>query len=58
MKHYDYSLNAIEFGLAIPNFHAWIHGCPRTSKEWFAKMRKMRDDFENGIKRENGRNKQ
>ena len=26
---------------------------PRTSKEWFAKMRKMRDDFENSIKEEN-----
>lgn len=53
MKHYDYSLKAIEFGLAIPNFHAWIHGCPRTSKEWFEDMRVRRKSFENAIKEEN-----
>lgn len=56
MRHYDYCLDAIEFGLAIPNFHAWIHGCPRTSKGWFVNMRKMREDFENSIKRENDKN--
>lgn len=55
MKHYDYNLNAIEFGLAIPNFHAWIHGCPRTSDEWFKDMRKMREDFENAINEEKDR---
>lgn len=55
MKHYDYSLNATEFNLGIPNFHAWIHGYPRASKEWFLKMRKMREDFENAIKEERGK---
>lgn len=57
MRHYDYCLDAIEFKLSIPNFHAWIHGCPRTGKEWFKKMRKMREDFEKYIKEENGKNK-
>lgn len=57
MKHYDYCLNAIEFNLDFPNFHAWIHGCPRASKEWFEKMRKMREDFENYIKKKNDENR-
>ena len=52
MPWYDYILNALEFGLTTPNYHSWIHGCPRTSKEWFKKMRKQREDFENAIKEE------
>lgn len=52
LKHYDYCLNAMEFKLSVPNFHSWIHGCPRTSDEWFDKMRKMKEDFENAIKEE------
>lgn len=57
MKHYDYCLNAIEFNLDIPNFRAWIYGCPRASKEWFEKMRKMREDFKNCIKKKNDENR-
>ena len=55
MPWYDYILNALEFGLTTPNYHSWIHGCPRTSKEWFKKMRKQREDFENAIKEEKER---
>lgn len=56
LKHYDYVLDAMEFKLPTPNFHAWIHGCPRTDSEWFDKMRKMKEDFENAIKEENEKN--
>ena len=52
MPWYDYIIDALEFGLTTPNYHSWIHGCPRTSKEWFEKMRKQREDFENAIKEE------
>lgn len=56
LKHYDYVLDAMEFKLPTPNFHAWIHGCPRTDSEWFDKMRKISEDLENAIKEENEKN--
>lgn len=56
-KWYDYILDALEFKLTKPNFHAWIHGCPRTNKEWFEKMHKMHEDFANEIKNEKEKNK-
>lgn len=56
-KWYDYILDALEFKLTKPNFHAWVHGCPRTNKEWFEKMHKMHEDFANEIKKENEKNK-
>ena len=42
MPWYDYIIDALEFGLTAPNYHAWIHGCPRTPKEWFAEMRNLK----------------
>lgn len=57
MKYYDYLVNASAFKMDLPNFHAWIHGCPRASKEWFSDMRKMREEFESCIKKENDKNK-
>lgn len=55
IKWYDYTVDALHFKLNVPNFHAWIHGCPRTSKEWFEEMRERRKSFENAIKEENER---
>lgn len=52
LKYYDYTIDAADFNLPTPNFHAWIHGCPRTSDEWFSKMRQMRENFENVIEKE------
>ena len=57
IKWYDYIVDAMEFKLPTPNFHAWIHGCPRTSEAWFKDMRKMKEDFENAIKDEKDKNK-
>lgn len=57
IKWYDYILDALEFKLTTPNFHAWCHGCPRTNKEWFEKMHKMQEDFANEIKKEKEKNK-
>ena len=53
MKYYDYLINASEFNLTTPNYHSWIHGCPRTSNEWFKDMYNKREEFENYIKEEN-----
>lgn len=57
MKYYDYLVNASAFKMDLPNFHSWIHGCTRTSKEWFEKMYKMHEDFANEVKKENEKNK-
>lgn len=45
IKWYDYTIAANEFGLTIPNFHSWIHGCPRTSEDTFKRFREMRDEL-------------
>ena len=55
MKYYDYIVNASAFKMTTPNFRSWIHGCPRTSKEWFERMYKMHDDFAKAVKEENER---
>nr|WP_295440286.1 hypothetical protein [uncultured Prevotella sp.]DAV55020.1 MAG TPA: hypothetical protein [Caudoviricetes sp.] len=52
LKYDEYCLNALEFKLPAPNFHAWIHGCPRTSDEWFKMMHNAKEDFENKIEEE------
>lgn len=52
LKHYDYCIDAADFHLPIPNFHAWIHGCPRTEKAWFDNMRKAQENFMEAIREE------
>lgn len=49
LKYYDYTIDAQEFNLPVPNFHAWILGCPRTDKAWFDNMLKKRDSLMNSI---------
>ena len=45
IKWYDYCVAANEFGLTMPNFHSWIHGCQRTSEETFERFRAMRNEL-------------
>lgn len=40
LKWYNYCLDACEFNLTQPNFHHWIHGCPRLSEEKLKDLRK------------------
>lgn len=47
LKWYDYNMDAADCGVPQPNFHAWIHGCPRSSKEFFERVRAMRKELEN-----------
>ena len=41
----EYVQDATEFGLNVPNLPAWCNGCPRTSKDGFDKLRKLKKDF-------------
>lgn len=57
IKWYDYSLVANEFGLNVPNFKSWVKGCPRTSEETIERLRKLKQDLNDCIKREKENNK-
>ena len=46
LRWYDYTLDALEFGLPVPNFKSWLHGCPRTSDETFKELRKTKSILE------------
>lgn len=56
IKWYDYSLVANEFGLNVPNFQSWVKGCPRTSEETIERLRKLKQDLNDCIKREKENN--
>ena len=55
MKWYDYTLEASEFNLTIPNFKHWLMGCPRTPGRWLDEMRAKRKEFEDLLKQEKER---
>ena len=53
LKWYDYCMDASDFKLPIPNFHSWLHGCPRLNHSELDELRKskrkldmMKDEFE------------
>lgn len=52
VEYYDYTIQAREFGLNIPNFRSWLKGCPRTSEESFQKMREIRQQLDELIEKE------
>lgn len=52
IEWYDYCLEAHEFGLVVPNFKSWVKGCPRTSEETIERLRKLRQDFNDCVKKE------
>lgn len=54
-KWYNYTLDANEFKLTVPNFEHWLMGCPRTPEKWFDDMRAKRKEFEDLLKQENER---
>ena len=51
----DYCLDAYEFKFATPNLRSWMKGCPRTPKEVFEKLRKMKQDLNEAINEEKER---
>lgn len=55
LKWYDYTIEASEFNLPIPNFEHWLIGCQRTPSKWFENMRAKRKEFEDLLKQENER---
>ena len=52
IKWEDYTLDAHEFGFAMPNLQSWHTGCPRTSQEVFDKLRQLKADFGKVIEEE------
>ena len=55
LKWYDYTIEAREFNLPVPNFDHWLMGCPITPSKWFEIMRAKRKEFEDLLKQENER---
>ena len=49
LRWYDYTLDAHELGLSIPNFRAWHKGCPRISDEKINELKSMRKELLNAI---------
>ena len=54
----DYCLDAYEFKFTTPNLRSWIMGCPRTSKETFDTLRKLKQDLQDAVEEEKKRIKQ
>lgn len=52
---YDYCLEAHEYGITQPNFHSWIHGCPRTQPSTFERMRELKKELNELADKENGK---
>ena len=52
----DYICDAAEFGFDTPNLRSWIRGCPRTSKETFDTLRKLKQDLQDAVEEEKRRN--
>lgn len=48
----EYICDASEFNMNTPNLKSWIRGCPRTSKETFDKLKKMKADLYQAVKDE------
>lgn len=44
-RWYDYTIDALDLGLDTPNFHSWLHGCPRAPQERIDKLRQMAQDL-------------
>lgn len=55
LKWYDYTIEASEFNLPVPNLDHWLMGCPITPSKWFENMRAKRKEFEDLLKQENER---
>ena len=48
----EYCCDAAEFGFDTPNLRSWIMGCPRTSKETFDTLRKLKQDLQDAVEEE------
>lgn len=56
LEWHSYTEEAGLFNLTTPNFHHWLHGCPRSSPEELQKLRDMRQEFEDKINEINKHN--
>jgi hypothetical protein len=51
----EYIIEAHEFGFDMPSLKAWMHKCPRTTKETFDKLRALKADLNKAIDEEKER---
>lgn len=51
----EYIVDALEFGFSTPNLKSWMHGCPRTDKETFKRLRKMKQNLYDAVEEEKSR---
>ena len=51
----EYICDATEFGFDTPNLRSWIMGCPRTSKETFDTLRKLKQNLQDAVEEEKKR---
>ena len=51
----EYIVDALEFGFSTPNLKSWMHGCPRTDKKTFEKLRAMKRDLAAAVEEEKKR---
>ena len=56
LEWYSYTEEASLFNLTTPNFHHWLHGCPRSSPEELQHLKDMKQEFEDKIKEINEHN--
>ena len=56
MKQYtewqDYVCDAIEFDMETPNLRSWMMGCPRTSRDSFERMRRLKAELLKAVETE------
>lgn len=50
---YEYVQDALDFHLAVPNFHSWIHGCPRTDKATIDRLKSLKKELNDLCEQEN-----
>ena len=49
LKWYDYTLDASELGISIPNFRSWYMGCPRLDDKTMKRLLTTKRDLEKQI---------
>jgi hypothetical protein len=54
----EYVCEAAEFGFDTPNLKSWHMGCPRTPKETFDHLRRLKKDLADAVEEEKQRMKQ
>ena len=58
MEWQDYTCNAAEFNMTVPNLRSWMMGCPRADGAVFERLRSLKEEFLKAVDDENSRIRQ